>query len=111
MAWAVALLLAIFGATVVAGCAPRYQHVVERSLRSTGGLECRGYLVWNQEPVRDVFLVINGSGNLSNAFVHPSFEEILGPHRVAYATYDKPGAHSGQRDHPDRPNVIAWKGS
>jgi pimeloyl-ACP methyl ester carboxylesterase len=26
-----------------------------------------------------------------DAFVHPSFEEILGAHRVAYATYDKPG--------------------
>ena len=91
MARVVALLLALFGADLMTGCAPRYQHVVERPLRSTGGLECPGYLVWNQEAVRDVFLVIAGSGLLSNAFVHPSFEEILGTHRVAYATYDKPG--------------------
>lgn len=91
VARAVVVLLAVFGLTFVAACAPHYRHVVERSLRSTGGLECTGYLVWNQEPVRDVFLVISGSGTLSNAFVHPSFEEILGTHRVAYATYDKPG--------------------
>jgi pimeloyl-ACP methyl ester carboxylesterase len=81
----------MFGATFMAGCAPRYQHLIERSLRSTGSLECPGYLVWNQEPVRDVFLLINGSGNRSNAFVHPSFEEILGAHGIAYMTYDKPG--------------------
>lgn len=41
--------------------------------------------------MRDVFLVIGGSGHLSNAFVHPAFEEIVGAQRVAYATYDKPG--------------------
>lgn len=85
------VLLALFGGTLLAACAPRYQHVVERPLRSTGGLECSGYLVWNQEPVRDVFLVISGSGHLSNAFVQPIFEEILDTQRVAYATYDKPG--------------------
>jgi pimeloyl-ACP methyl ester carboxylesterase len=54
-------------------------------------LACSGYLVWNQDPVRDVFLVINGSGLLSNAFVHPTFEEVMGTHRIAYSTYDKPG--------------------
>ena len=85
------VLLALLGATSLAACAPRYQHVVERPLRSRGGLECPGYLVWNREPVRDVFLVISGSGHLSNAFVHPSSEEILDTQRVAYATYDKPG--------------------
>lgn len=88
---AVTALVGLLGATVIAACAPRYPHVADRQLRSTGGLECPGYLVWKQEPVRDVFLVISGSGNLSNAFVHPSFEEILSTQRVAYATYDKPG--------------------
>lgn len=88
---ALSALLALFGATRIAGCAPRYQHVAERPLSSDGGLTCPGYLAWNHEPVRDVFVVINGSGNLSNAFVHPSFEEILGARRVAYATFDKPG--------------------
>lgn len=87
----VAVLLVLLGATLLAACAPRYQYVVERQLRSTGGLECPGYLVWDREPVRDVFLVISGSGHLSNAFVHPSFEEIVETQRVAYATYDKPG--------------------
>ena len=91
MARAVVVLLWLFAATFIAACAPRYKHVVDRQLRSTGGLECPGYLVWNQEPVRDVFLVISGSGNLSNAFVHPSFEDAVGTHRVAYLTYDKPG--------------------
>src|ERR1041384_4118285 len=47
----VAVVLALFGATLLAACAPRYQHVVEQPLRSTGGLECPGYLVWNREPV------------------------------------------------------------
>lgn len=74
-----------------AACVPRYEHVVATPLRSTGGLECPGYVVWNEEPVRDVFVVINGSGNLSNAFVHPSFGELVRGKPVAYATYDKPG--------------------
>jgi hypothetical protein len=87
----VAVLLGLLGATFIAACAPGYQHVVDRKLPSTGGLECAGYLAWNQEQVRDVFLVISGSGNRSNAFVHPSFEEIVSTQRVAYATYDKPG--------------------
>jgi hypothetical protein len=89
----VVVLVAFFGAMLLTACATRHQHVVERPLRSAGGLECPGYLVWNREAVRDVFLVISGSGHLSNAFVHPSFEEILGTHQVAYATYDKPGIH------------------
>ncbi|MBL8680483.1 MAG: hypothetical protein JNK05_14995 [Myxococcales bacterium] len=48
-------------------------------------------MAWNHEPVRDVFLVINGSGSLSNAFVHPAMRDVLGAHPVAYATFDKPG--------------------
>jgi alpha-beta hydrolase superfamily lysophospholipase len=38
-----------------------------------------------------VFLVINGSGTGSNAFVHPTFEGLLSSRPVAYSTYDKPG--------------------
>jgi pimeloyl-ACP methyl ester carboxylesterase len=91
IARAMAILLGLFGATLTPACAPPYQHVASRQLRSTEGLECPGYLVWNDEPVRDVLLVISGSGNLSNAFVHPSFEDTLNTHRVAYLTYDKPG--------------------
>lgn len=68
-----------------------YQHVVERPLPSTDALACRGFLVWEGEPVRDVFLVINGSGVLSNAFVHPTFDRVVRDRRVGYATYDKPG--------------------
>jgi hypothetical protein len=41
--------------------------------------------------VRDVFLVINGSGTRSNAFVHPTFGALVRTHPVAYMTYDKPG--------------------
>jgi len=48
-------------------------------------------LVWNNEPVRDVLLVINGSGTLSNAFVQPALEGLLKTQRLAYSTYDKPG--------------------
>lgn len=47
--------------------------------------------MWNHAPVRDVFLVINGSGTGSNAFVHPTFEGLLSSRPVAYSTYDKPG--------------------
>jgi hypothetical protein len=79
-------------AALTVGCrGPSYQHVVERGLTANDGLSCPGYLVWDQDPVRDVFLVINGSGTLSNAFVHPHFEEVMSSHRVAYSTYDKPG--------------------
>lgn len=41
--------------------------------------------------MRDVFVVINGSGNLSNAFVNPTFEPALETLPIAYLTYDKPG--------------------
>ncbi len=73
------------------GCAARYQHVVERRLTAPDALACPGYLVWNNAPVREVFLVINGSGTLSNAFVHPTFEGLVTSRPVAYSTYDKPG--------------------
>lgn len=76
------------------GCAPRYQHSVARSLASSDALTCTGYLVWNQEPVRDVFLVVNGSGTLSNAFVNPTFEAVLSMNPVGYATFDKPGVRA-----------------
>lgn len=79
---------------LAAGCAPHYGHVVARSVASTDALVCDGYLVWNREPVRDVFLVVNGSGILSNAFVHPSFEAVMKTHAVAYATFDKPGVRA-----------------
>src|SRR6187551_1385363 len=79
---------------LLAACGPRYKHVVERSLAAASDLACPGYLVWNDEPVRDVFLVINGSGILSNAFVHPTFEGVMRTHRVAYSTYDKPGVRA-----------------
>jgi pimeloyl-ACP methyl ester carboxylesterase len=76
---------------LTSGCGPHYQHIVERPLAAGDDLVCPGYLVWNSEPVRDVFLVINGSGALSNAFVHPSLEGALKTEHVAYSTYDKPG--------------------
>jgi hypothetical protein len=68
-----------------------YEHLVERQLDATEQLSCGAFLAWNHEPVRDAFLIINGSGRLSNAFVHPSFQDLLDTHRVAYSTYDKPG--------------------
>jgi pimeloyl-ACP methyl ester carboxylesterase len=74
-----------------AGCAPRYQNVVERPLPSRDDLTCPGYLVWNGAPVRDVFLVVNGSGIGSSAFVHPTFKTLIATGPVAYATFDKPG--------------------
>ena len=65
--------------------------MVERRLAAPDALACPGYLVWNNAPVRDVFLVINGSGSGSNAFVHPTFDGLLNSRPVAYSTYDKPG--------------------
>lgn len=82
-----ALVLAPFAGA----CAPGYRHVIEHALPSSDTLACDGFLVWNNEPVRDVWLVINGSGNRSNAFVHPSLREAIRAQPVAYATYDKPG--------------------
>ena len=75
-------------------CAPHYQHLVARDLASADALVCPGYLVWNREPVRDVFLVVNGSGTLSNAFVNPTFEAVMRTGPVAYATFDKPGVRA-----------------
>lgn len=95
------LLLLLTCVVLPSACAPRYQHVVERPLSSTDGLVCPGYLVWNNDPVRDVFLVVNGSGSLSNAFVHPSFENLVSTQRVAYSTYDKPGIHAPFGDPAD----------
>src|SRR6185369_10863593 len=66
-------------------------HVVERPLAWPDDLACQGYLVWNREPVRDVFLVVNGSGIGSNAFLHPSFKDTITTSPIAYATFDKPG--------------------
>jgi hypothetical protein len=74
-----------------AACAPRYQHVVVHDLASADALVCPGYLVWNRAPVRDVFLVVNGSGTLSNAFVNPTFDAVMSTGAVGYATFDKPG--------------------
>jgi pimeloyl-ACP methyl ester carboxylesterase len=85
------LLCAFIGLVLTPACGARYEHLAERNLSSTDSLTCPGYLVWAKEPVRDVVLVINGSGTLSNAFVHPSFQEVMNTHRVAYSTYDKPG--------------------
>ncbi len=86
-----AALLISLAAGATSACGPSYEHIAQRDLPSSPPLTCPGYLVWNQEPVRDVFLVINGSGNGSNAFVHPTFEDVMSAHRVAYSTYDKPG--------------------
>jgi hypothetical protein len=44
--------------------------------------------------VKDVFLVIHGSGPASSAFVRPSFEGLLRSRAVAYTTYDKPGVRA-----------------
>jgi hypothetical protein len=77
---------------LAAGCG--HQHIVERPLPVEDGLACSGFLVWDREPVRDVFLVLNGSGPSSNAFVHPSFDGLLRSRAIAYATYDKPGVHA-----------------
>jgi hypothetical protein len=88
---ALALFVASICGALTSGCATHYEHVIERPLASADDLVCPGYLVWNSESVRDVFLVINGSGTLSNAFVHPTLEGVLKTQRVAYSTYDKPG--------------------
>jgi hypothetical protein len=84
------LLCALVALTTGCGAA-RYQHLVERALPATDALTCQGYLVWNAQPARDVFLVINGSGTLSNAFVNHTFDDVMKLRPVAYSTYDKPG--------------------
>ncbi len=91
MQWGFRCALALLCVVVTSACGTHYEHVVERPLAAGDQLVCPGYLVWNSESVRDVFLVINGSGTLSNAFVHPTLEGVLKTQRVAYSTYDKPG--------------------
>jgi hypothetical protein len=90
----VSVPLSLLGLTFFAACGPRYQHLVERNFASADALACPGYVVWNREPVRDVFLVVNGSGTLSNAFVNPSFEAAMSTGPIAYATFDKPGVRA-----------------
>jgi hypothetical protein len=72
----------------------RYQHLVEHNLASADTLACTGYVVWNHEPVRDVFVVVNGSGTLSNAFVASSFDGVMSSAPIAYLTFDKPGVRA-----------------
>lgn len=74
VAW---LPLASLCLALATGCAPRYQNLVERPLPLPDNLACPGYLVRNRAPVRDVFLVVNGSGIGSSAFVHPSFKALI----------------------------------
>lgn len=90
------LAIASLSLSLAGGCAPHYRNVVERPLRSSPdatsvSLPCPGYLVWDRAPVRDVFLIVNGSGTGSSAFVHPSFKTAIASRPVAYATFDKPG--------------------
>jgi hypothetical protein len=95
MRTSVLLLTSMCFALLTTACSTtRYRHVVERGLVSTDGLVCPGYLAWDHQPVRDVFLIINGSGTRSNAFVHPIFDRVTSAHGVAYLTYDKPGIHA-----------------
>lgn len=91
-----AILRIGFGAIVALGsaCAPSYRYVVTRPLATTGASTCEAHLVWNESHVRDVFLVLNGSGIGSNAFVHPVLEDLLATRPIAYATFDKPGIHA-----------------
>lgn len=41
-----------------------------------------------------MFLGVNGSGSLSNAFVHRSFEALMNTHAVANAVFDEPGVRA-----------------
>lgn len=76
-----------------AACVPRY-HLDRRELTASDGLSCEGYVASKAENTSDVFIVINGSGSASNAFVHPSFESLLSSRPIAYVTWDKPGVHA-----------------
>jgi pimeloyl-ACP methyl ester carboxylesterase len=67
---------------------------VEQPLAASDEHACHGFFVWNQEPVRDVFLILNGSGTLSNAFVPQVFEPVLQAGQVALVICNKPGIHA-----------------
>ncbi len=84
-------LPALFALIPTAGCAPSFAHVESRDVASTGGLHCRAFFVHEREPIQHVVFVMNGTGTGSNAFVHPSVEDIVRARGVLYVTLDRPG--------------------
>lgn len=71
------LVLSVALPLAAAGCASSLAHVTTLEVRSEDALECRAFFGHEDEPVEHVVMVLNGTGTGSNAFVHPSMEELV----------------------------------
>jgi hypothetical protein len=99
------VLTALFGSATLTGCAaakPTFIHVQEANLATHDDLTCRAYVVWNNEPVTDVVLSLQGSGTGTNAFVPDFADAVLASRPAAYVTFDKPGVHATFGDRSSR---------
>jgi pimeloyl-ACP methyl ester carboxylesterase len=83
-----------------AGCAASgtFSQLVESDLPASDGLSCRAYLVWNREPVTDVFLWMGGTGTGTSAFVPDVARELVRSRSAAFITFDKPGVSAAFGD-------------
>jgi hypothetical protein len=95
------LLLTLQGSAALQGCAaqPSFVHVQEANLATHDGLQCRAYVVWDNQPVTDVVLSLNGTGTGTSAFVPDYAASLLKARAAAYLTFDKPGVHATFGDH------------
>ena len=75
-------------------CAPSFAHFRQVSLAAKDGLACDGYAVWNNEPVTDVVLGLDGTGRGTSAFLPDATQQMLHSTTAAYVTFDKPGVHA-----------------
>jgi hypothetical protein len=85
------LALAVLGCALAACGGGLTMRVTSTELATSDGLACRAHVAWIHEPVRDVFLVLNGTGTGSNAFVPETLREVLHTRAAAMVTIDKPG--------------------
>lgn len=92
----VVLMLGVSSVAPLTGCAANqtFNHVQEANLPTPEGLECRSYLVWQDQPVHDVVLSLNGTGTGTSAVVPDFMDDVLNTRPVAYLTFDKPGVHA-----------------
>jgi predicted esterase len=68
-----------------------FAHVTTAEVSAQDGLSCRAYVVWNNEPLTDVFLWLGGTGTATSAFVPEVLHQVLQARRAAFITLDKPG--------------------
>jgi pimeloyl-ACP methyl ester carboxylesterase len=73
-------------------------HIRTADLPAKDGLACLAYIVWDHEPITDVFLSMGGTGTGTSAFVPDTFREALETRSAALITFDKPGVSASFGD-------------